>query len=43
MVSGVTTIDTKVVAADTKWERESAYISRKRITCSTSKLAPLVS
>ena len=31
MVSGVTTTDTEVVAAETERERESAYVSRKRM------------
>ena len=30
-VSGVTTTDTEVVAAETERERESAYVSRKRM------------
>ena len=29
--SGVTTTDTEVVAAETERERESAYVSRKRV------------
>ena len=30
-MSGVTTTDTEVVAAETERERESAYVSRKRM------------